>query len=219
VRAGKADIENGGAGFLCVSQRMCYPARGVRLFANYQRVHATRFVHPDYNIFKNSRTTAAMDFQILDYRGADKDAEIASLLTRVFVGEGYTDKSAQGMFAVAKLRKHGEIMLALSSGELWGMIIFVPPASPARQVAKPNEAEIHLLAVDPKTRDRGIASSLVMACEQRTILSGYSSMVLSTQPTMKEAQRLYEPLGYRRNAARDWSRGARTYLVYEKPLK
>lgn len=73
-----------------------------------------------------------MDFPILDYRGADKDAEIVSLLTRVFIGEVYTDKSAQGMFAVAELRKRGEIMLALSSGELLGMIIFVPSASPAR---------------------------------------------------------------------------------------
>ncbi|MEO9295960.1 MAG: GNAT family N-acetyltransferase [Nitrososphaera sp.] len=142
-------------------------------------------------------------------------------MTRVFVREGYTGRQdAERTFAISELRKRGEIILAaLSSGELAGMVIFVRPSSPARQVAKQgNEAEIHLLAVDPRTRRQGIASCLVVACEQRAISSGYSMMVLSTQPAMKSAHQLYKRLGYRRNAARDWSSGAKTYQVYESPF-
>lgn len=145
-----------------------------------------------------------------------------SLLTRVFVGEEHTDKSsAEKMFAPAELQKRGEIMLTRSPArKLLGMVIFVLPTSPAHQVAEANEAEIHLLAVYPEERGQGIASRLIIACEQRAVSSGYSKMVLSTQPTMTEAHRVYKRLGYRRNPARDWSKGTanKIYFVYEKKL-
>jgi ribosomal protein S18 acetylase RimI-like enzyme len=100
------------------------------------------------------------------------------------------------------------------------MIICVPSSSQARQVAAADEAEIHLLAVYPKARGQGIASNLILACEQQAMSFGYFKMVLSTQQTMKEAHRIYEQLGYRRNSRRDWSRGTDTvFFVYEKPLE
>lgn len=162
-----------------------------------------------------------MDFQILDYQSAKEDLEITSLLTRVFVGEGYTDKSdAEKMFAPAELQKRGEIMLARSSaGKLLGVIIFVLPPSPARQVAEAGEAEIHLLAVCNEARGHGVASRLIMACKQRAASRGYPKIVLSTQQTMKEAHRVYGRLGYKGSPARDWSRKGRVFLVYEKLLK
>ena len=164
-----------------------------------------------------------MSFQIVDYLNTvEEDKEVISLLTRVYVNDGYTDKSyADKMFVPAKLRERGDIILARSSiGELLGMVICVRPTSPARQVAKIDETEIHLLAVHHKTRCQGIASRLIMACEQRSVSFGYSKMVLSTQQTMNEAHRVYEKLGYQRNPARDWSRGAdKKFPVYEKILK
>jgi len=162
-----------------------------------------------------------VDFQIANYRSAAENAEIISLLTRVYVKEGYTDKSDAAMFMPAELQKRGKIMLARSpAGSLLGMIICVLPSSPARHVAAADEAEIHLLAVDPKARGQGIASSLILACEQQAISSGYSKLALSTQQTMKEAHRVYERLGYRRNSRRDWSKGTgRVYFVYEKSLE
>ncbi len=164
-----------------------------------------------------------MNFQIMDYQGTpEEDIEITSLLTSVFVGEGYTDKSyAKRIFASAQLRKRGEIILARSqTGKILGMIIYVRPTSLARQVAETDESEIHLLAVYPEARGQGIASHLISACEQRAISSGYSKMVLSTQQTMKDAHRVYEKHGYRRNSTRDWSKGTeKVYYVYEKLLK
>ncbi|MGI0018957.1 MAG: GNAT family N-acetyltransferase [Nitrososphaera sp.] len=165
-----------------------------------------------------------MNFQIVHYHGTiEENREITSLLTRVFVEEGYTDKSnAERIFVPAEVRKRGEIMLARSpvQKKLLGMIIFVPSISPTCQVAEADEAEIHLLAVHPETRGQGIASHLIMACEQRAVSFGYSRMILSTQQTMKEAHRVYEQLGYRRNSTRDWSRGTdKTFFVYEKLLQ
>jgi ribosomal protein S18 acetylase RimI-like enzyme len=81
-------------------------------------------------------------------------------------------------------------------------------------------AELHLLAVAPRARGRGVARALVAACEERASALGCSAVVLSTQPTMRAAHRLYEALGDRRDPSRDWSRPATgtTYLVYEKRL-
>lgn len=161
-----------------------------------------------------------MTFQITRYLGTPKeDAEIISLLNDVFVGEGYTDKSnAEKMFVTSELQKRGEIILAKSSEKIIGMAIFVSNTSQVRQVAKTDEAEIHLLAVYPKMRGQGIASSLVLECEKRALSFGYSKMVLSTQQTMKAAHHVYEKLGYLRNPIRDWSRANKFYFVYEKSL-
>ncbi len=164
-----------------------------------------------------------MNFQILSYHGTiEEDREITSLLNHVYVKDGYTDKSyAEKIFVPAELRKRGEIILARSiAGKLLGMSIFVPPTSPARQVAELGEAEIHLLAVYPEARCQGIASHLINACEEQAVSFGYSKMVLSTQQTMKEARRIYEQLDYRRNSTRDWSMGGnKIYFVYEKILQ
>jgi hypothetical protein len=83
-----------------------------------------------------------VDFQIVDYQGtAEEDTEIISLLTRVFVEEGYTDKpDAERMFVPAELQKRGKIILARSSAGLVGMIICVPSSSQARQIATADEA-------------------------------------------------------------------------------
>jgi ribosomal protein S18 acetylase RimI-like enzyme len=124
------------------------------------------------------------------------------------------------MFAPAELQKRGEILLARSpAGKLLGMAIFVLPASPARQVAGADEAEIHLLAVCPEARGHGIASRLITACERRAMSRGHHKIVLSTQQTMTGAHRFYEKLGYQRIPARDWSKKGSVFFVYRKSLK
>src|SRR5688572_28334910 len=125
------------------------------------------------------------------------------------------------MFTPTEVRRRGDIILAKSlAGKLLGMIIFAPSTSPARQIADTDEAEIHLLAVHPQARDQGIASHLILVCEQRAISYGHSKMVLSTQQTMKQAHQVYKAQDYRRNSARDWSnRGTnKIFNVYEKAL-
>jgi GNAT superfamily N-acetyltransferase len=98
------------------------------------------------------------------------------------------------------------------------MVICVFPTNPAKQIASMDEAEIQLLAVYPHARGQGIATAPIGACEQYALSGGYTRFVLFTQPTMKDAHRLYERLGYKRTPERDWTAAntGKTYLVYEK---
>jgi ribosomal protein S18 acetylase RimI-like enzyme len=164
-----------------------------------------------------------MDFGILDYSGtAKEDKEITALLNRVFVQDGFTEKSyADKFFVSSELRKRGDLKLAKSnSGHLLGMVIFVPPTSTVFHIANNDEAEIQLLAVYPEWREHGVASRLIDVCEKLAVSCCFSKIVLSTQPTMKAAHRLYEKHGYRRNPKRDWTRTEdKNFFVYEKLLR
>lgn len=163
-----------------------------------------------------------MSFEITQCRNTVQEyGEIVSLLYGVFVDGGYTEKPvAEQMFTPDELKKRGEILLAKSDATLAGMIIFSPPSIIPRQIANPDEAEIRLLAVYPKYRGKGIATSLLLACEKRATESGYFKTVLSTQKTMHDAHRIYEKHGYQRNPARDWKRGQdKIFYVYEKSLQ
>jgi ribosomal protein S18 acetylase RimI-like enzyme len=152
----------------------------------------------------------------------EEERAITSLLIEVFAGEGYTERpSAETMSTPEALRQRGDLLLATSAtGDLLGMVVCVRPTNPARQVAELDEVELHLLAVHPKARGHGVAAALIAACEQRALSLGYFKVVLSTQPTMRAAHRVYERVGYQRDASRDWSmaRTGKTYLVYEKHI-
>lgn len=128
---------------------------------------------------------------------------------------------AEKAFIPDELCRRGEITLAKSPArELLGMIVCVRPISPARQIAESDEAEIHLLAVSPQARGQGLPHISLRLCERRAASLGYLKVVLSTQPAMYAAHRVYEKLGYRRNPLRDWRRdGGKRYLVYEKLLQ
>ena len=165
-----------------------------------------------------------MDFQIVSYRySPEEDQAIASLLIQSFIEEGYTERAnAAQLTSPTELRKRGNILLAHSlseTDEILGMVILAQRTNSARQVAGLNEAELQLLAVHPFARRQGLASRLIEACELMALASGYQRMVLSTQPGMKAAHRVYERLSYRRNPMRDWARSdGRSFLVYEKLL-
>ena len=163
-----------------------------------------------------------MGFRIEGYSGTDKeDREIIALLNNVFVQEGYTEKEvADRIFTSPGLQKRGNIKLARSpAGRLLGMAIFVLPSSPECQVANTDECEIHLLVVYPEARGQGVASHLIGACENEALKLGYFKIVLSTQQSMEAAHHVYQKNGYIQNSKRNWTRGGKIYLVYEKTLK
>src|SRR3954470_22706541 len=93
------------------------------------------------------------------------DAELEALLHRVYVAGGFTPAElANNLFAAAAVRARGQILIATADGnELLGMVIVVPPTSPARRIAASDEAEMHLLAVAPEHRARGIGARLIEA--------------------------------------------------------
>jgi len=145
------------------------------------------------------------------------DEELETLLQRVYVGGGFADADAAATrFRAAAVRGRGRLFFARepTSGSLAGVVIVAPPTSPARRLAGPNEAELHLLGVAPECRNLGVGALLMRAALAHAKSEGYERMLLWTQPTMHAAHRLYERFGFVRRPERDWGRGARTFLVY-----
>ena len=158
---------------------------------------------------------------IVDYAGtADEDDRVASLLANVYVQGCFTDAArAATVFVPSQVRLRGRILLATTpAAAVVGMVICGSHDNPYRQVADHEEAEMQLLAVDPGARGRGLGRALCLAFEHKASALGYRKAVLSTQPAMSSAQRVYESLGYRRHSSRDWVRENRSFIVYEKSL-
>lgn len=92
------------------------------------------------------------------------DVELSELLTQVYVDEGYASSDeAAYLFEPAAVRKRGMLIGAREKldRKLAGMVIVVPPDSPARHLAQNNEAEIHLLGVAPEYRRHDLGRILV----------------------------------------------------------
>ncbi|MDP9035248.1 MAG: GNAT family N-acetyltransferase [Myxococcota bacterium] len=150
------------------------------------------------------------------------DEAVEGILRRVYVEEGFTPPEiAAKQFGAAAVRARGELLCAWVEGECEpvGIVIVVPPSSPARRIARVDEAEMHLLAVDAHHRAGGVGRRLVEAAEAEARRAGCSRVVLWTQPAMRAAQRLYAASGFARAPSRDAEITAltgRTFLVYEK---
>jgi GNAT superfamily N-acetyltransferase len=98
------------------------------------------------------------------------------------------------------------------------MVIVVPPSSPARRIGRPDEAELHLLAVARTSRNAGTGRRLVEAALADARALGLPRVVLWTQVAMHAARHLYERSGFVRAPARDFSRDHRAFLVYERSI-
>jgi ribosomal protein S18 acetylase RimI-like enzyme len=121
---------------------------------------------------------------------------------------------------VAERAAHGEVLVAVDTADrVLGGVTFVPGPGPFADLAGNGEAEFRTLAVAPAGRGRGIGTALVQECIDRARALGRRRLVLSTQPTMYAAQRLYERAGFTRAPGRDWSPvPGLTLLAYELEL-
>ncbi len=100
----------------------------------------------------------------------------------------------------------GEVLVAeRSDGELVGTVTLQRWPQAGQVVAGPDEAEIRALAVLPVARGNGVGRALLTSALDRAIRAGARLMVLSTEPAMKTAHRLYESAGFHRVPDRDWS--------------
>lgn len=138
------------------------------------------------------------------------DDELEKLLSRIYVGGGFTTANdALTRFAAAAVRPRGSLLVAVEcqTQEPVGMVIVVPPDSAARVFAGADEAEMHLLGVQAEHRGAGLGLALVKAAMKQARLAGYVRMLLWTQPTMKPAHSLYYKVGFVRDPERDFRRG------------
>lgn len=147
------------------------------------------------------------------------DIELSELLTQVYVAGGYTEADeAVSLFEASAVRKRGTLIGAREKqySQLAGIVIVVPPDSPARRLAQNNEAEIHLLGVKPEYRRYGLGRLLVESAIGRAKHSGYTKIILWTQTSMESAQKLYETTGFIH--VDDMKRNGRDFKIYEMAM-
>jgi predicted N-acetyltransferase YhbS len=113
------------------------------------------------------------------------------------------------------------LLVAVEGGEVLGAVAFAPGGSEYANVAGPGEAEFRTLVVSGSARRRGIGAALVRECVRLAMEAGAGVLRLSSGPTMVDAQRMYERLGFVRTPDRDWSPSPTTesvLLTYELAL-
>ena len=97
------------------------------------------------------------------------------------------------------------LLVARVDGRVAGSVALVLDGDFGEITADPSEAAFRMLVVDPAARGAGVGELLVRTCLHRARAAGKATMVLSTDPRMTAAHRLYERLGFRRLPERDWS--------------
>ncbi|MFI8101997.1 GNAT family N-acetyltransferase [Streptomyces sp. NPDC086023] len=151
-----------------------------------------------------------MDIVIREAR-PDEYAELGEITAQAYLKDGLLDQNETDDYAntlrdVAGRASHGEILVAVADDRLLGGVAYAPPGSELCDIAGAGEAEFRMLAVAREGRGRGAGEALVRACIDRArATEGVTRLVMSTQPAMRGAQRLYERLGFTRTPERDWS--------------
>jgi ribosomal protein S18 acetylase RimI-like enzyme len=146
---------------------------------------------------------------------------IAELTVGVYVdgrlaSEGYTPQLAD----VAGRASRAELLVVRDGQDrIVGSVALVLSGDFGEVTASDEEAAFRMLVVDPAAQGRGVGQALVTACLERARAAGKRRMVISTDPRMRSAHRLYERLGFTRLPERDWSPMPGTdLLVYTRDL-
>ena len=148
-------------------------------------------------------------------------ARIAELTVGVYTGEHLAESGYVPQLAdVAGRADRAELLVARDkAGTVVGSVALVLAGDFGEVTESPDEAAFRMLVVDPAQRGQGVGEALVRGCLDRARAAGKRRMVLSTDPRMTAAHRLYERLGFTRLPERDWSPMSGIHLlVYARDL-
>ena len=157
----------------------------------------------------------------VEVRRADlADAGLVGGLTeRVYRQGGWTDEGYSKLLLDGRSRiKEAIVLVATAAGAVIGTVTVARPDSRFANVARAGEAEVRMLAVDEAARGRGVAMLLMDAGEALARNEGFAAVVLSTEPDMYAAHRLYRCRGYVRQPGRDWQAGRIRLMVFRLRL-
>jgi ribosomal protein S18 acetylase RimI-like enzyme len=140
-----------------------------------------------------------------------RDEELAAvgrLTADAYISDGLlgaSDGYVERLTDAENRAREAEVWVAVDGGQLLGSVTFVVPGSPWREIARDDEGEFRMLAVDPAARGRGVGRALVELCLRRARELGYAGVRMSTMDRMTSAHRVYQRLGFRRIPEDDWS--------------
>ena len=119
-----------------------------------------------------------------------------------FASPGYVDRLAD----VAGRAREAQLLVARDdAGVVVGSVAVVLGGDFGEVTESDEEAAFRMLVVDPAARGCGVGERLVVACLEQARAAGKRRMLLSTDPRMTAAHRLYARLGFTRLPERDWS--------------
>jgi ribosomal protein S18 acetylase RimI-like enzyme len=121
--------------------------------------------------------------------------------------EGRNDPYLDKLRDAAARDREAELWVAVAADDrtVLGSVTLCPGGSPWREVARGDEGEFRMLAVDPAAQGQGVGLALVRHCLDRFREQGAPAVVLSSLVEMSAAHRLYARLGFERLPERDWS--------------
>jgi ribosomal protein S18 acetylase RimI-like enzyme len=146
---------------------------------------------------------------------------IAGLTVGVYVDGGLASEGYAPQLAdVAGRAGRSELLVVRDTGgRVVGSVALVLDGDFGNVTTSDEEAAFRMLVVDPAVQGRGIGELLVTACLDRARASGKRRMVISTDPRMTAAHRLYRRLGFTRLPERDWKpEPGIDLLVYAREL-
>ncbi|MDQ6818765.1 MAG: GNAT family N-acetyltransferase [Actinomycetota bacterium] len=147
--------------------------------------------------------------------------QAGEICVAAYQADGVTSSEYARLLGDAQDRaRSAEVLVAVAeSGRVLGTVTYLAREGPYAQIRRDTEAELRMLAVAPNVRRGGIGALLVQACIQKAIADGLDAIAISTSTEMHSAHRLYQRLGFQRNASRDWSpRRGLSLHVYELGL-
>jgi len=119
-------------------------------------------------------------------------------------GDALWDGYLGSLADVAGRAGYATVLVAVAGGRIVGTaIVELDRAIDGAGGLRPGQANIRLLAVDPRARGRGVGRRLVEACVQVAWRAGKEVVTLHTTEEMAAAQRLYRSLGFRRDRSGD----------------
>ena len=151
----------------------------------------------------------------------DDFARIAQLTVDVYVGGGLaTPAYAPELADVAGRAERAELLVVRDpGGRVVGSVALVLTGDFGNVITSDEEAAFRMLVVDPAAQGQGIGELLVTTCLDRARAAGKRRMVISTDPLMTTAHRLYQRLGFSRLPERDWRpEPGVDLLVYSREL-
>ncbi|MEU7008226.1 GNAT family N-acetyltransferase [Streptomyces sp. NPDC046332] len=152
-----------------------------------------------------------MDLTIRAVRPEEHEA-LGDITARAYLDDGHLDFGEDDDYLhllrdVTRRVAEAEVLVAVDgAGVVLGGVTFARGGEEWADIAGEGEAEFRMLAVAENARGRGVGEALVRACVERARESrGCRRLVLSTQPRMASAHRIYERTGFVRTPGRDWT--------------
>ncbi|CRK54087.1 conserved hypothetical protein [Rhodococcus sp. RD6.2] len=136
----------------------------------------------------------------------DFDA-VADLTVESYVSGGFVAEASayvQRLRDTAGRSDQAEVVVAELDGEVVGSVTIAEPGTPFSDVATDGELEFRMLAVSPAARGRGAGSALVRHVLDAAYDRGLRAVVISTEPEMIDARRIYDRNDFVHMPERDW---------------